>query len=266
MFIRVVTAIVLALFILGIIFLAPPWGIQALVLLAVALGMLEYTRMFLPDPGERWCTVAAGIAAAAFMVFGSKSGMFVPLMLSALLFLLALVFMKRAVELQGSAGRLALAMMGVLYLGIAFPFWSWVVRMPAGKGLLLIALVPACLCDTFALLAGKTFGKHKMAPRVSPGKTLEGLAGALVGSVVGVFLVRWVLIPSFPASDAWLLSLIIWVTSPLGDLIESYLKRSSGVKDSGTIIPGHGGVLDRLDALIFTGPAAFAYFTYVLGM
>lgn len=266
MFLRVVTAVVLGLLILGIVFFLPPWGIQALAVLAVALGMLEYTRMFFADVVERWLTVVAGIAVAGVMVFAPGPTGFMPLVLSAVLFLLALVFMNRAAELQGSASRLALAMMGVVYLGVAFPFWSWVALMSAGKGLLLLGLVPACLCDTFALLAGKSFGRHKMAPRVSPGKTIEGLAGALVGSIAGVFLVRWALLPSFPASDALLLCLIVWVTSPFGDLVESYLKRSSGVKDSGTIIPGHGGVLDRLDALIFTGPAVFAYFKYALGM
>jgi phosphatidate cytidylyltransferase len=182
------------------------------------------------------------------------------------LFVLAQIFMGRADELSGSAGRLAAATMGVVYLGIAFPYWSFIERLPHGKELVLLALVPACLCDIFAYAAGKSFGRHKMASRISPNKTMEGLAGALAGSLFGTFFVKWLVLPDLPVQHAVVLSLLIWITSPFGDLVESFLKRSSGVKDSGSIVPGHGGVLDRLDALIFTGPAAFAYYKYVMNI
>ena len=103
-------------------------------------------------------------------------------------------------------------------------------------------------------------GKRKFAPMVSPNKTMEGYFGALVGALVGAFVIKYFFFPSLGALWIVGLSLIIWIVSPFGDLVESFLKRSIGVKDSGTLIPGHGGILDRLDAVIFTAPAVFIYF------
>ncbi len=137
--------------------------------------------------------------------------------------------------------------------------------MEGGQSIVLLVLAPACLCDTFALIAGKAFGRHKFAPLVSPQKTVEGFIGALFGSVLGVAAIKWLLIPDINWYLVLGLAVVIWITSPFGDLVESMLKRSCGVKDSGVIIPGHGGILDRLDALIFTGPAAYVYMKYVVG-
>ena len=132
------------------------------------------------------------------------------------------------------------------------------------RWVLLLAMVPACLCDVFGLIAGKCVGRHKLAPMVSPNKTVEGLIGALAGSMLGAFAVRYAILPELSALAVAGLAVVIWISSPFGDLVESLMKRSCGVKDSGAIIPGHGGVLDRLDALVFTGPAAYAYVKYVI--
>jgi phosphatidate cytidylyltransferase len=264
--VRVLTAIVLGAAVLAAIWWLPSWGIIALVLLAAAVGLVEYGRMFLADPVERWAAVLAGLAAAVVMVLFPAMPEAVLLVLVLDLFLLAQIFMGRAEDLSGSAGRLAAAIMGIVYLGIAFPYWSLIERLSQGKELVLLALVPACLCDIFAYAAGKGFGRHRMASRISPNKTMEGLIGALAGSLAGTFFIRWLVLPDLPAHHAAVLSLLIWITSPFGDLVESFFKRSSGVKDSGAIIPGHGGVLDRLDALVFTGPAAFAYYKYVMNV
>jgi phosphatidate cytidylyltransferase len=263
---RVITAIVLGVAALAALWFLPAWGILILILAATAGGLVELFQMLLSDPWERWGAVAAGLATAIAMLFAPAGGDAVVMLLVLELFLLAFLFAHRALMLRGMAQRLALAIFGVIYVGLALPFWGWLFRLDMGRELLLLALVPACLCDTFGFLAGKAFGRHPLAPRVSPKKTIEGLGGALAGSVAGTLLVRWVLIPQVTLVEAAGLALLIWVSSPLGDLVESMLKRSSGVKDSGTLIPGHGGLLDRLDALIFTGPAAYAYAKYVLGM
>ena len=264
--IRVLSAIVLGLVVLGIVWFLPGWGVGLLVILASALGLMEFGRMFLPNAVERWAMFIVGLATAAMMVLFPDAPEKILLVLVFDLFILTFVWIRASEDVAGSAARLAIALMGVVYLGIAFPFWSWIEGLPGGKEIILLALVPACLCDTCALVFGKTIGRHKLAPVVSPNKTVEGLAGALVGSFVGVFLMRWILVPQLPIEHALVLTILIWVTSPFGDLVESFFKRSSGVKDSGTIIPGHGGVLDRLDALIFTGPAVYAYFKYAMGM
>jgi len=255
---------VLGAAVIAAIWLLPSWGIVAVVLLAALAGLIEFGRMFLADPVERWSAVLAGLAAAVAMIFYPSMPEAVLLVLVLDLFVLAQIFMGRAGELTGSAGRLAAAIMGVVYLGIAFPYWSLIERLPQGKELVLLALVPACFCDIFAYASGKAFGRRKMASRISPNKTMEGLAGALAGSLFGTFFVKWLVLPDLPVEHAVVLAILIWITSPFGDLVESFFKRSSGVKDSGAIIPGHGGILDRLDALVFTGPAAFAYYKYVM--
>lgn len=263
---RVIAAIVMGIAVLLAVWWLPTVGLYAFILAAAAVGLMEYSRMFLADSVERWSGWLAGLLTAATMLFCPLGGDAVVLLQGGLLFALSMIFMWRAKEMPGVATRLSLAMMGIVYLGVAFPFWGWIAGMPNGRTLVLLALVPACLCDTLALATGKAFGKRKFAPIVSPKKTVEGFIGALAGSIIGIFLVRNLIAVYIPFRHTVALAFIIWITSPLGDLIESMFKRSCGVKDSGTIIPGHGGVLDRLDALIFTGPAVYAYLKYVIGI
>jgi phosphatidate cytidylyltransferase len=108
--------------------------------------------------------------------------------------------------------------------------------------------------DTFAYFAGHLFGKHKMNERISPKKTWEGFAGGAFGSVVGALVTKWLLLPDLGVGPAVVVGLGGAVLGPLGDLAESMIKRAAGVKDSGKIIPGHGGLLDRIDALLFVAP------------
>ncbi|MFA4875185.1 MAG: phosphatidate cytidylyltransferase [bacterium] len=263
---RVIAAIVMGVGAIAAVWLLPLGWLGLFILVAAAAGLLEYSRMFFSDGCERWAAVFAGIVTAYFVIFAPAGAAGIVLVLAAMLFMLCMIFMWRTKELSGVAERLALAVMGMIYLGVSFPLWMWIAVMPGGRPYVLLALVPACLCDTFALIVGKAFGKRKLSPLVSPKKTVEGLAGALMGALIGIFLARHILLPQISFWHTLALAGIIWVTSPMGDLVESMLKRSCGVKDSGTIIPGHGGVLDRLDALIFTGPAAYAYLKYVIGM
>lgn len=262
--IRIMTAIILGILVVAAVWWLPGWGFSSLVFFVVALSLFEYVRMFLKDAFERSGTMAAGLVVAAAMLFFHRSAENILLLACGVVFALSLLFMWRTKEMQGTAERLALATLGVFYLGLAFPFWGWMREMDFGRELILFALVPACLCDTFGYIVGKAFGRRQLARAISPKKTVEGFAGALLGSMLGAFLIRGLLFPNLAWPVVLLLAAIIWITSPVGDLIESMLKRSCGVKDSGTIIPGHGGVLDRLDALIFTGPAMYLYAKYML--
>ena len=148
---------------------------------------------------------------------------------------------------------------------IVVPF-SAVVRLdgPAdiGRQLLLFTLVVVWVGDTAAYFVGRAVGRTKMAPQLSPGKTWEGAAANVIGSLaVGVIFSRWMQIdPLHMVAMGGLAS----VAGQAGDLLESAYKRSAGVKDSGTILPGHGGVLDRIDALILAAPAVWYYFEWVI--
>lgn len=262
--IRAITAIILGFVVVAAVWWLPIWSFDLIVLATALLGLIEFARMFFDDPMEQGVTVIAGGIVALTMIFCPIRAESALLLLPLVFFVVALFFMWRTQILLGVAERLGLSMLGVLYLGFAFCFWSWIRHLPSGQSLVLLVLAPACLCDTFAFLFGRMFGRHKFASQISPNKTMEGFLGALVGSFVGVFLIRWLVLPKVSWAQAIVLVFVIWIVSPFGDLIESMFKRSVGVKDSGTLIPGHGGVLDRLDALIFTAPAAYVFTKYVL--
>ena len=120
--------------------------------------------------------------------------------------------------------------------------------------------------DTMAYFAGRLFGKHKLYPEVSPNKTWEGFFGGFVGAIGFLFLQRAFFFPALTIIDCFVLGGLGSVLGPAGDLCESMLKRAYGVKDSGVIIPGHGGMLDRIDALIFNAPMVFLYVVFVRGL
>lgn len=255
---RIITAVLLGVGLFAAIWWLPLDFFAFFILAVIAMGLVEFTRMFLTDQVERWTVIAGCLLVAASLLFGLPHPA-VLLIVIGVLFIFSLVIMYRSKAMEGAAGRLGIAALGIIYLGLSMPFWMALRSMPDGRWWVLLALVPACLCDTFAYLVGKLVGKHRMASVVSPNKTVEGFFGALIGSAVGTFGVvllglRWI-----PLWQAAILTLVMWWVSPMGDLVESMLKRSAGIKDSGTIIRGHGGVMDRLDALIFAAPMVYAF-------
>lgn len=117
--------------------------------------------------------------------------------------------------------------------------------------------------DIGAYYAGRRFGKHKLIPSVSPGKTIEGFLGGLAASMTVGVIFKLLFLPDLPLNQCFLMFLCIGIVAPLGDLFESIFKRVGGVKDSGKILPGHGGILDRVDALIFAAPILFLFKEYI---
>lgn len=116
--------------------------------------------------------------------------------------------------------------------------------------------------DSFAYFAGRAFGSHKLAPAISPNKTIEGVFGGLIGTIAVVVGLGWLLAMPLPQMAA--LGAAIAVLGTLGDLVESMMKRQTGIKDSGAIIPGHGGVWDRFDSVLFTAPLVYYYTVYIV--
>jgi phosphatidate cytidylyltransferase len=130
--------------------------------------------------------------------------------------------------------------------------------LPEGKLWLLMLFVGTWASDTFAYFIGRTFGKHKLTPSLSPKKTWEGALGGLLGSMIAVYIYSALVIP-VPILHLIVLGMFISITSQLGDLAESTFKRQANIKDSGSIIPGHGGVLDRFDSLLLSTPLVYYY-------
>lgn len=262
--VRFLTAIVMAVLIIAAVWFLPVIGFNVLIFIVGAAGLIEFSRMFFTDSVERTSTVIAGLVCILAILSGIDAVGCLSV-LAVEVFVLSLVFMWRTKEMIGVAQRLSVAVFGVVYLGLCFPFWGWLRELSFGREIVFMALASACLCDTFGLIVGKKLGRHKFAPMVSPNKTMEGFFGALLGSLVGAFGIWWLMLAHVQWPFVLCLSLLVWITSPFGDLVESMLKRSCGVKDSGSIIPGHGGILDRLDALIFTAPVVYVFVRYVLG-
>jgi phosphatidate cytidylyltransferase len=129
----------------------------------------------------------------------------------------------------------------------------------AGPGLCLMSFMFAWFADTGGYFGGRFFGKHKLYEAVSPKKTVEGAIGGLVGAVIGALMASLGYLREIPLSHTLPLAIFAGALGEAGDLGESLIKRSMGVKDSGAIVPGHGGILDRADALIFTSIAVYAY-------
>jgi phosphatidate cytidylyltransferase len=158
---------------------------------------------------------------------------------------------------RASASSLAWFYCGVLVAAVV------AIRMRFGFGWVVMAFVVTWMNDTFAYFAGRFLGRNKMFPRISPKKTWEGFAGGVAGSVVGALVLLalfpsdW--LPGLTVAGCFVLGGVAAVVGPVGDLAESMLKRSAGVKDSGKLIPGHGGLLDRIDALLFVAPWVYVF-------
>jgi phosphatidate cytidylyltransferase len=163
-----------------------------------------------------------------------------------------------------SAAEIAVSYLGSSYIGILISYLLIIRHMsPDGFYYLLYLLIMTWAYDAGAYFAGVYLGRHLLYPALSPKKTLEGLAGGLL-LTVGAALVFQRLHPIGSYFDTVALSLLIGVFVQVGDLVESALKRMAGVKDSGTMIPGHGGVLDRFDGLLFSAPVAYLFLKLVL--
>lgn len=147
---------------------------------------------------------------------------------------------------------------GVLYFGWFLGHLLFLRHLPNGFGYLIFLSVAVVLNDVLAYTSGRLFGKHQLAPVISPKKTWEGALGGLVGSLIGVTVFKYA-VPALSWPGAIGAGIIIGITAPLGDLVVSVIKRDMSVKDSGNLIPGHGGLLDRCDSLIFATPAFYYY-------
>ncbi len=142
---------------------------------------------------------------------------------------------------------------GIIYIGWMISYWIGLRNLAAGRELVFLAMFTTFANDTGAFFIGRSWGKHHLAPSISSGKTWEGAVGGLLSSVAAAFIISAIFRIQFSYWEIAVAGIFISVFAQLGDLVESLLKRNTGVKDAGKLVPGHGGIMDRMDSLIFTG-------------
>lgn len=171
----------------------------------------------------------------------------------------SLLFLFRIRTIETAARDVALALLAFLYIPFLLMHLVLLRQTPFGIQWLIVIMLIVMTNDSAAYYSGSAFGKHRLYPLVSPKKSIEGAIGGLLGSLVGTMLAKFTFFPQLTFTDAAVTAIVVGMVGQAGDLFESLLKRSFGVKDSGTLIPGHGGVLDRLDSILFAAPIAYYY-------
>ncbi len=185
------------------------------------------------------------------------------LLISAVVLSLILLVIIR--QREGAFTNWAWMMAGILYVGLLLSYLV-ALRLDADRGWLYLAIFATFGSDTAAYFIGRVIGRHRLAPRISPGKTWEGAIAGLFGSVIISLLFTLPTPLQLPLSygQAILLGVLVSIFGQIGDLVESLLKRSAGVKESGNLMPGHGGLLDRMDSIVFAGVVVYLYYTFVV--
>lgn len=259
---RVLTVVLAAPFLIGAILCPSTWVFKLVVVGAILVASFEFLSIGgLPRP-EKVFGIVLGVLHSLFLLFyADRSGQF--LMEASALFGLVVIFyvvrFLRRTEVKGAVQRASLLIFGIFYVGTFGSFVGLLRDLPMGSFWVFTLLAVTWLNDTAAYFVGHRFGRKKLAPGISPGKTIEGFFGGFAGSVLG-FLLFWFLYGRpIPFVSGFLLALLAGFFGPVGDLAESLLKRGFQVKDSGNIIPGHGGMLDRIDALLFTAPVVYFF-------
>ena len=260
---RVLTAIPLIVAVLAIVFFGPLWSLALAAGVVAALALMEYRTLARAHGAE---LPISWLIASTALLFGATLRLPEGVLpgLALLAFLLFTIAGVRA-PVERVLLDTALGGFGLLYIAYPLTLLPLIKAHDDGPGLLALLFASVWAGDIAALYGGRRFGRHKFAPRLSPNKTWEGAAASVAGSVLSALAVFYAglaladrgstaLHLSGPAWQAALLAVALNAAAQVGDLLESAIKRGAGVKDSGTLLPGHGGVLDRIDALLLATP------------
>jgi phosphatidate cytidylyltransferase len=252
------------------------WLLGVVLAVFAVLGALELFRMAEQRGVAPFAAVGAA-ASAAFVLLATAKATHIAVWTSSwsVLILLALSSLVGAIWLRGVEGNpllvVSATVFGAVYVGGLLAFGILLRHLPGvesawhGTALVFAPVLLTWSSDTSAYFAGRTWGRRKLIPKVSPGKTVEGAIGAVVGTVLVAALYSWVLgqfgTYRLDLGSAIVFGFVVSIAAQIGDLAESLLKRDAKLKDSGALFPGHGGVLDRFDSLLFTLPLAYLFFS-----
>ncbi len=254
---RLLTAAVLLPAVGALVVFSPDWFFTIFVATAAIWGLYEVAAMTgaLQLVAIPLFAVVGGVPLFG-LLYGGDVGW-----LPVLVILMMLALVRRVAVGGGAHGELRgprLVFIGAAYVGVLFPYFALLRNGPGGIGMLLLVILLVVVSDSGAYFVGRYMGRTKLAPRVSPNKTVEGAAGGLIATMAAGLLLFQMRDESWDAGRVLIFSAMISLLAQLGDLAGSALKRAAGVKDSGWIFPGHGGLLDRTCSLVFA--VVFAYY------
>jgi phosphatidate cytidylyltransferase len=266
--VRLATALVGVPLILLLLYKGPQWGFFCLSLPAVLIASWEFFSMTHPeDKPSRYVGVLLSAAVASTLFFFTADAKVLTALIAIAPLLGTLVTLVRLGDIRSAALRACAMGFGPLFVAVPLT-WLAVMRrdIPGNDGpsYVVLSIMFAWFADSGGYFAGRFLGKHKLYEAVSPKKTIEGAIGGLGGALFGAVLASFWYLPSLPITHSIPLALVAGTLGQAGDLGESLLKRSMGVKDSGAIVPGHGGILDRVDALMLTGTVVYLYTRFAL--
>lgn len=257
---RFATAAIGIPILLYLMFWAPWWGFQIVVLACIARAAHELFRItMLGAPLLHAWGVLATLAVSSALIFGADRAAAMITTFVGVTAIGTIAGLLKPEPNEAAGVRIAWLIAGPLYVGGLLSTIGALHRLEHGGEWVLLAMWIAWSSDTGAYFAGRFLGKRKLYPAVSPSKTVEGSIGGLAAGLSGGLAAHFWFMPSLPLIDALVLALLAGALGQMGDLVESLIKRSTGIKDSGAILPGHGGLLDRVDALMFTGAACLLY-------
>lgn len=264
---RLATAAVAIPTLLALILVPSRWPLAVFVATVGIIGVAEYATMaFRAQRGERFLTIGLGalltVAACAQAIRLTPAAHWLGAAL-VLTIVVGLVWTLLArPDFERGLADLGLALVGILYVGFLLPHFIFLHGLPLGPRWVIFVVAIGMAGDTGGYAVGHLIGRHKLMPRVSPGKTVEGALGIIAGSLLAAAICKLLFLDVLSWQEAIGLASVMAIVGQLGDLSESVMKRTFGAKESGWLFPGHGGVLDRIDSLLF--PVAFLYYYLLL--
>jgi phosphatidate cytidylyltransferase len=244
--------------------IGPPGILFLMVIAATFFGLREFYNLALPHSKQIERIMGMGLGLILPLVLSFSDIKVVSPIIVFLLLCLTLLFMGTSQNLSSAISNIGMTLFGILFVGFLLSHVSLIRKMGNGRHWVLFLIATVWAGDISAFLSGSLFGKHKLYPKISPKKTCEGLGGAIVGTIIVALIYAQLFIPHLKKVPCILLAIGIGIVGQLGDFAESMLKRSAQVKDSGSLIPGHGGMLDRLDSFLFSAPFLHYCLLYLL--
>ncbi len=260
---RWLTALTIGPILVLVIYKGSELSFLLLILLVATISLHEFYDMVCGQEARmlRLAGVVVGLLPIIAVYSGDLRHILGTLVLCVIgFFVISLLHNRPTIHIINTMGK---RILGTLYISLFTSHFLLIRELSFGKEWVLFVLAAIFAGDTGAYYAGRAFGRHKLTPSISPHKTIEGAIGGLLANLVAGITIRSLILPDVELWDILLLSIFVGIMGQLGDLCESMIKRAADVKDSGKLLPGHGGILDRVDSLLFAAPITY-YYIYIL--